>query len=195
MRVEMSGPGERQNSGFHTDWTLSVTLAHIHWHGMCPTLRAALVGNPFCFFCALRSHFVVHNESMGCCQFWLRGSEVRVQCCKCHRVYTSTYSEACSDCQDAHYKCSRLASPSLSKLDAPWLSTPIHCPKTLSKASRNSSFVIGKLVCELYHLVLRHAAAEEHFLNLRTLLLHINDAVALNNKHREAREREKQQIG
>ena len=97
--------------------------------------------------------------------------------------------------REAHYKCSRLASPSLSKLDAPWLSTPIHCPKTLSKASRNSSFVIGKLVCELYHLVLRHAAAEEHFLNLRTLLLHINDAVTLNNKHREAKEREKQQVG
>ena len=49
------------------------------------------------------------------------------------------------------------------------------------KASQNSSFVIGKLVCELYHLVLRHAAAEEHFLTLRTLLLHIY-AVALDSQ-------------
>ena len=39
---------------------------------------------------------------------------------------------------------------------------------------------MGKLVCELYRLVLRHVAAEEHFLNLRTLLLHIYDGVALN---------------
>ncbi len=45
--------------------------------------------------------------------------------------------------------------------------------------------MIGKLVCELYHLVLRHAAAEEYFLNRRTLLLHIYDAVTLNNKTKE----------
>ena len=43
---------------------------------------------------------------------------------------------------------------------------------------------MGKLVCELYRLVLRHAAAEEHFLILRTLLLHIY-AVALNSCNKD----------
>src|SRR5690348_14782545 len=33
-----------------------------------------------------------------------------------------------------------------------------------SRAASNSLFVIGRLACSLYHLVLRHAAAEEAFL-------------------------------
>lgn len=47
----------------------------------------------------------------------------------------------------------------------------------LLKTFWNSSVVTGKL-CELYRLTLRHAAAEEQFLTLRTLLLHMY-AVAL----------------
>jgi hypothetical protein len=53
---------------------------------------------------------------------------------------------------------------------------------TSSNAFSNSNSWIGKLFPELYHLVSitwRNAPAEEHFLNLRTLLLHIYSAVAL----------------
>jgi hypothetical protein len=62
-------------------------------------------------------------------------------------------------------------------------STPHSSGSIPRRTPANSSWLTGKLLAELYHLGFipwRKTPAEEHFLNLRTLLLHINSAVASN---------------
>jgi hypothetical protein len=141
------------------------------------TLLLQLLSNPLRFFSALRAHSVVHDKAMGLGEELMDRLSLRIQRSKGHGVDSSTDREAYPCCQSSVHRLIGINIP-----NGVLLSVFHFQGSTFFRALVNSHSEIGKLFSELYHLVFtpwRETAAEEHFLSLRTLLLHMYSTVAL----------------
>jgi hypothetical protein len=157
---------------------MSLAMHNEQAQSMRLTLLAQLLRNPLRFFGTLWTYFVVHDEAIGRWQKGMDPLSSSIQGSQRHRI------DSTADCKTYIKQSVVVQVWAECHIPSDALPSTPHSSGSIPRRTPvNSSSLTGKLFAELYRLGFtpwRKTPAEEHFLNLRTLLLHINSAVASN---------------